>query len=233
VHGDVAGEGVEQAEVLVRGVADLPVEVASDDVAEQAAVLDLRSIVRERAGSDGVDIVKLVLNPVFGGSSAAMDLLDKAKQFATNFVDNVFKPDVEGKWRGFVDTCAATDRSVREIHQRITAEANTTNDHPFSAFTGTLPPVTASRHKPGADHQLGNPRADDGGDRTQVAGNPAQLHPQQVQHTPTTPPPVAHAGLGIPRDASRPQPVPAVSPQAFMPPRPSGLLSPDPPRRLV
>lgn len=178
------------------------------------------------AARDGVDIVKLVLNPVFGGSSAAMDLLDKAKQFATNFVDNVFKPDVEGKWRGFVDTCTATDRSVREIYQRITAEANTTNDHPFSASTGTLPPVTASRHKPGADHQLGNPRADDGGDRTQVAGNPAQLHPQQVQHTPTTPPPVAHAGLGIPRDASRPQPVPAVSPQAFMPPRPSGLLSP-------
>jgi len=46
VHGDVAGEGVEEAEVLVRGVAVLPVEVASDDVAEQAAVLDLRAVVR-------------------------------------------------------------------------------------------------------------------------------------------------------------------------------------------
>lgn len=174
------------------------------------------------AAPDGGDILKIVVNPVFGGSSAALDLLDKAKQFATNFVDNVFKPDVEAKWRGLVDTCAATDRSIREIYQRVVADANTINDHPFTASTGTVPPITASKQNPDTDHQSGHPGTGVGGDHTQVGGSPAPVHPQ---HTPSTPPPpAALAGPAISGGAGSPVSAPAVAPHALLPPIPSGSI---------
>jgi len=101
------------------------------------------------AAPDGENILEFfAIDPLVGASHAAVDLLGKAKGYATNFVENLFKPDVEGKWEGFIDTCTATDKSVQEIYQRIVTEANSINDHPFTASTGTLPPVTSADRPP-------------------------------------------------------------------------------------
>jgi len=51
LHGDVARERVEQTQVLLGAVTDLPVEVANNHVLEQAASLDLGAIVRDATGS--------------------------------------------------------------------------------------------------------------------------------------------------------------------------------------
>jgi len=50
------------------------------------------------AAPDGGNILEFfAIDPLVGASHAAVDLLGKAKGYATNFVENVFKPDVEGK----------------------------------------------------------------------------------------------------------------------------------------
>jgi len=50
LHGDVAGGRVEQREVPLGVVADLPVELANDDVFEQAALFDLGPVLEQAAG---------------------------------------------------------------------------------------------------------------------------------------------------------------------------------------
>jgi len=50
LHGDVAGERVEQREVPLGVVADLPVELANDDVLEQTALFDLGPVLGQPAG---------------------------------------------------------------------------------------------------------------------------------------------------------------------------------------
>ncbi|MDQ2722441.1 MAG: hypothetical protein M3Y19_03930 [Actinomycetota bacterium] len=180
------------------------------------------------APDGGVAILAIMTNPMFGGFKAAVDLLGKAKEYATNFVDNVFKPDVEGKWQGFIDTCTATDKSVQEIYQRIVTEANSINDHPFTAWTGTLPPVSSSDLPPAKDDKPGHGQAPTpspaqqssgaGGGNPQ-AGDTPPVQPQQAPPltAPTTPkapitpeaPVNPEATMSQPASAPTPAPMPA------------------------
>ena len=51
LHGDVAGEGVKQSEILLGVVAQFPVEVANDNVLEEPDSFDLAAIVGQFGGS--------------------------------------------------------------------------------------------------------------------------------------------------------------------------------------
>ena len=167
------------------------------------------------APDGGAGILAIATNPMFGGLEAAVDLLNKAMQFATNFVERVFKPDVAGKWQGFIETCTATDKSVQQIYQRIVADANSINDHPFTASTGTLPPVTPSGQPPVKDDKPGHgqpptpspeQQGSGAGDGHAQAGGTPPVQPQQA------PPP-------LPTEPSAPMPPRAPkSPPAPMPP---------------
>lgn len=83
LHGDVVGEGVEQAEVLVGVVADLPVEVTNSDDVEEATCFDLVSAVGQLARPDG--------NPSVGQSLAdlVVDVLDSGEDRIAVFGDDV------------------------------------------------------------------------------------------------------------------------------------------------
>lgn len=116
---------------------------------------------------------------LLGAGSYVDDLLDKAQQVTENFVDRVFKPEVEGKWRGFVDTCKATDTSVREIYQRIVDYANTINTKPFTTSTGALPPIPERPPQPETN------------DRSYQPGD-GQSHPAAV-HSPQAVPDLQQA----------------------------------------
>ena len=196
------------------------------------------------AAPDGENILEFfAIDPLVGASHAAVDLLGKAKGYATNFVENVFKPDVEGKWEGFIDTCTATDKSVQEIYRRIVTEADSINEHPFTASTGTLPLVTSADRpqvkgdKPGhgqATTPLPDQRGSGAGDGPPQAGGtpPAQSQQAPPPTAPMTPeaPSTPEASMSPP--ASMPQSAPAAapsavspaaSPQGFTPPTPSAV----------
>jgi hypothetical protein len=73
-HGDVAGEGVEQADVLVGGVLNFPAEAADRDIGEQAGRFYLGPLVGQFAGlgemrARGQALVDLVVD--------ALDLLEE------------------------------------------------------------------------------------------------------------------------------------------------------------
>lgn len=169
------------------------------------------------AGPSGGNVLSIAISPAFAASGAASELLEKAKRCATNFVDNVFVPDVEARWRGLVNVCTATDKSVREIYLPIVAESNSINDHPFAAATATLPPVTAPRQTPPPPHPTGHhPTAtasadQPGGSGAGVvpthSGGGASLAPQPQASAPQLPSPRA----SFPQ-ALLPQP-PLVAPQ--------------------
>lgn len=95
-----------------------------------------------------LDFLKIA-TPILGGPPAYLgDLIEKAEKHARDFVDKVFVPDVEGKWRALVRACTAGDTSVREIYKKIVAEVNTINDHPFTALTSGLPPIPDQAQQP-------------------------------------------------------------------------------------
>ncbi|MGZ4532287.1 MAG: hypothetical protein ACXVXP_08040 [Mycobacteriaceae bacterium] len=97
-----------------------------------------------------LDFLKIA-TPIPGGPPAYLgDLIEKAEKHARDFVDKVFVPDVEGKWRALVRACTAGDTSVREIYDKIVAEVNAINDHPSTALTSGLPPIPDHAEQPQA-----------------------------------------------------------------------------------
>jgi hypothetical protein len=193
------------------------------------------------AAPDGENILEFfAIDPLVGASHAAVDLLGKAKGYATNFVENVFKPDVEGKWEGFIDTCTATDKSVQEIYRRIVTEADSINEHPFTASTGTLPPVTSADRpqvkgdKPGHG-QATTPSPDQQGSGAgaglpQAGGTPpAQSQQAPPPTAPMTPEAPSTPEASISPPASMPQSAPAAAPSAVSPAAsPQGRTPPTP-----
>ncbi len=83
LHGDVARERVEQTEVLLGAVTDLPVEVANNHVLEQAASLDLGAIVGDATGSQHGYARGHPLADLF------IDVLDLGEERVTAFGDDV------------------------------------------------------------------------------------------------------------------------------------------------
>ena len=83
LHGDVARERVEQTEVLLGAVTDLPVEVANNHVLEQAASLDLGAIVGDATGSQHGYARGNPLADLF------IDVLDLGEERVTAFGDDV------------------------------------------------------------------------------------------------------------------------------------------------
>ena len=181
------------------------------------------------AGPSTGNILSIGISPLFAASGAALNLLEKAKHCATNFVKNVFIPDVEAKWRGLVNVCTATDACVRRIYRPIMASANSISDHPFTAATDALPPVTPPTQTPPAPPPNSQdqtvPAAADQPGGTGAGGVPAQTGgtaPSTPQ--PRVPQPLATAPqiASVPAQATLAPPSPFVAPQ----PGPAAALTP-------
>lgn len=170
---------------------------------------------------------------LLGAGSFGVDLLNKAQTLTQNFVDNVFKPDVEGKWRALVDTSTATDKSVREIYRRIVDDVNSINDDPFTAAPGGLPPISKPTEKPRErpqekpqekprerqpedDRRPPEPHhpSDPTSQRPRVETQSVDAPPRPAPHPPAMP-------AGSPPPPAPTPPPTSTSPAGFMPPAPS------------
>ncbi|MEO9221335.1 MAG: hypothetical protein ABI251_06080 [Mycobacteriaceae bacterium] len=173
------------------------------------------------AGPSTGNILSIGISPLFAASGAALNLLEKAKHCATNFVKNVFIPDVEAKWRGLVNVCTATDTCVRQIYRPIVADANSISDHPFTAATDALPPATPPTQAPPAPRPTGQdqtvPAAADQPGGTGAGGVPDQTGgaaPSPPQPRIPQPPATAPQIPSVPVQATLAQPPPFVAPQS-------------------
>lgn len=177
------------------------------------------------------DVGKALLSPAGAVASFPVGLIAQAQQFASTFVANVFKPDVESKWRGLTECCWATDRSVNQIYQRIIDNVNTMNEDPFSSTIGALPPLAeaprgSSTELPESSGRHSAPMP--AGSAPMSGGDdPSVIQPQHAPPAAPARPGQPSMGSLAPAGASGSGLTPPTDSSGYtMPPRPSDVVGP-------